>query len=577
MTLALLAAASACAPAPLPDYGARAVGKRSEAVVVAYYADRELLRTCAGTLLSTNVVVAPAHCADGSTRATVSAANAARTRTSVSRMYTYDWTSADPAMDARTRHDVALLVLRRPVEKTRLAKVQRQPAGSGIKVVQIGRGRGRAGSLLSISRPLVLGAAHGRGAPTRVAVESSRVTARGGALYRVSSDRDERVIVGLVIGHGQRSGAGVIVPLADATIQSWIRAVVKTEKGHADYTTPSAPSSVRILAEGDEGGESTPEPATEQVDDEGANDAAPAEPPSSPETEESPPASTSEDPVIDAPETAPEPSGTEPTTPQTPQQDPTEGSPAAPASDDPVVLTGGTEEEPSPGGTAPAPPTTDPSGYDDARAAGTEAPASAPADTPADDTKSTPNDTAPPYPGSIAGVGALRSPATDEQTTLHPSGNAVTVALPGDKAFADDGTLAKKYEGTANVYNSHGMPGQLLGGVPAETMQKFLADDKPLIVASCFSAAPMTGGSTIRRVASAYGDDPGVASRIYGCSGYASGDSSGLGCTGTWLDGNGRAVPPAERGRLNLNQYQCSTNTFDSAGKPVWSDCASND
>lgn len=41
-----------------------------------------------------------------------------------------------------------------------------------------------------------------------------------------------------------------------------------------------------------------------------------------------------------------------------------------------------------------------------------------------------------------------------------------------------------------------------------------------------------------------------------------------------WLDANGKAVPGAERDRLALHQYQCSSNTFDSNGKPIWSDCA---
>jgi hypothetical protein len=185
----------------------------------------------------------------------------------------------------------------------------------------------------------------------------------------------------------------------------------------------------------------------------------------------------------------------------------------------------------------------------------------------------TPNDTSPPYPGSIPGTLALRAPSFGETTTVHPGGNSVTVATPNDPAFETDPQLAARYAGVANVYNSHGMPGMLVGGVPGDVVRGFLRSDQPLIVASCFSAANMSGGSTIRRLVSAYGDDPSVASRVYGCTGWASAlGTSALGCSGVWLDANHQAVPLVERERLGLAQMSCRRNVIVN-GQPDWSDC----
>ena len=187
------------------------------------------------------------------------------------------------------------------------------------------------------------------------------------------------------------------------------------------------------------------------------------------------------------------------------------------------------------------------------------------------------NEPFPAWPGKIAGVGPLDSPIYGNETTLvHPTGNAVTVADPKDPAFADDKELAAKYAGTANIYNSHGMPGKLIGGIPEAETRKLVNDDsKPMIVASCCSAAPMAGGSTIRRLVSTYADNPtSAASRTYGCSGYASGSAAdGIGCTGSWLNANGQAVPLVERQRLGLHQEGCVVNSVDANGEELVTGC----
>ncbi len=581
--LAVLAGgAGACAAPEPPSHGEGVSARHSEAVVVDYYDGSTKLRSCAGTLLSTNVVVAPAHCADGSSKAVVTASNAAHTRTTVAKVYTYDWAPADTNAVRADRHDVALLVLRKPVLHAHVAKVQKDDC-DGCKIVQLGRSHDQKGSVLSISKRLRLNTG-GALSKARIGVGASRITPRGGAMYRVTNFND-RIIVGLVVGHGERSGAGVVVPLSDSTMQRWIHAVVKTESTTALATsgTSSGTSSLRILSEEDGTDDSAAAPAKdttpERVDDESASGSEPSVEQASP-PESTPDSTPAADPVVDSPTSDSSPKS-DPASSSDPSSAPDgTGSPTTP--DEPVVPTGETTSESNSSG-AGAPTATpaangDPGATDDAKAIDPRAtPAATDPVASTAPTSSTPNETSPGWPGTIAGVGALKAPASTEETTVHPSGNAVTVASPGDPAFKDDAKLAAQYTGTANVYNSHGMPGTLLGGVPAETMKGFLADDKPLIVASCFSAAPMSGGSTIRRVVSAYGDDPAVASRVYGCSGYASGDdANGLGCTGTWLDANGKAVPSTERDRLSLHQYQCSSNTFDKDGKPVWSDCASN-
>jgi len=120
------------------------------------------------------------------------------------------------------------------------------------------------------------------------------------------------------------------------------------------------------------------------------------------------------------------------------------------------------------------------------------------------------------------------------------------------------------------------MPGALIGGVPEDETKKLMNDgSKPLIVASCFSAAPMAGGSKIRRMVSTYADNPtAAAANTYGCSEYASGSAEdGIGCTGSWLTANGQAVPLVERQRLDLHQEGCAVNALDSAGKELVTGC----
>jgi hypothetical protein len=180
----------------------------------------------------------------------------------------------------------------------------------------------------------------------------------------------------------------------------------------------------------------------------------------------------------------------------------------------------------------------------------------------------------PAWPGMMPGTAPLRSPADGEVFTSHPGGHSVTVARPGDPAFAADPALARMYAGRANIYNAHGMPGTIYGGIPEPQVRTFLNDSTdPLIVATCFGGTAMTGGSAIRRLVSAYGNDPAVASRVYGCTGWTIANTDvGFACTGAWVDANQQAVPLVDRQRLGLIQMRCGSNTITDR-RPSWDDC----
>jgi hypothetical protein len=175
----------------------------------------------------------------------------------------------------------------------------------------------------------------------------------------------------------------------------------------------------------------------------------------------------------------------------------------------------------------------------------------------------------PPWPGKIAGVGPLLSSSCPSVPTVpQPFGNAVTVGMPNSAAFAGDDKVAAYYANAANLYNSHGIPGMLLCGIPEDQVKRLLNDSsKPLIVAACFSGALLEGGSTIRRLVSSYADDPlTTAKRVYGCTGETSTllfripqPTNEVACTGVWVDANGHAVPLLERRRLGLEQGNCTT------------------
>lgn len=185
------------------------------------------------------------------------------------------------------------------------------------------------------------------------------------------------------------------------------------------------------------------------------------------------------------------------------------------------------------------------------------------------------NDLAAPK-GQLPGVLRLTGPTSSEQNLVHPPGSSITIAKKGDEAFSDDAAIALQYGDKANIYNSHGMPGALMGGVPGAKVKELLdGSKKPLIVASCFSGAPLRGGSTIRRLVSSYSKAPLAASeRVIGCTGFASGSTQGgLGCSGVWVNANGRALTEQERAGLSLRQNACARNTVDDSGQIVTADC----
>jgi hypothetical protein len=162
----------------------------------------------------------------------------------------------------------------------------------------------------------------------------------------------------------------------------------------------------------------------------------------------------------------------------------------------------------------------------------------------------------------IPGVDPIFAPVDSQTTNAYPSGNVVAISRPGDPNFRAVGLLGNNFAGRANFYVSHGAPGVLEGGIPEAQVRTFLnGSNDPLIVLSCWAGAPLQGGSTIRRLVSAYANDPLLSPlRVYGCTGESFVDDVGqnLLCRGAWVDANQEAVPADERQRLNLRQFRCA-------------------
>jgi hypothetical protein len=512
-----------------------------EAVVVSLTGDSgKPGQTCAGTLVSSNVVVTAAHCAEASDKGVVRAPGANNAKAKIARVYTYNWVPGDSPANQALGDDVALLVLRTEIKLPRYGKLQRG-ACDACAVVSAG------------GQPTHLARAIPKDHPRTRFLKSTGVPS-GRALY--VTGKGAPVLAGISVGTGSKSRGTYIAPLNRPGLQGWIGDVVRSAAPKkAPAATGIQPRTLHILDEesGDDddnaGSSGDDDDVVSGDDDDSANNGGDDDDSANNGGDDDDDSANNggddDDDGADATPTDGE--DIEPSQENTGDDDDDNGNNGNGDDDDNGNNNGNGDDDDNGNG----------NGDDDGN--GT----------------SDPND--PQVRGSIPGVAPLGEPQSTEQTTVHPSGNSVTVAKPGDKAFSDDQAIAQNYEGVANIYNSHGAPGQLIGTVPEDQVRQFLQDDKPLIVASCFSAARLSGGSSIRRMVSEYGtaDD---ASRVYGCSGYASASSAqGFGCTGAWLDANGTAVSDDERQRLGLHQMRCNINTLDDTNRPSWDDCQATD
>src|SRR5262249_26758727 len=136
------------------------------------------------------------------------------------------------------RHDLALLILRKPIKLERYGKIQARPC-PGCSVVQIGRDHAADGvhTDLAAGEPTQIANSIPNGRRTNLYVHNG-ISDSGGAVVRSEGALAGR-IVGVTIGRGKATGGGYIARLDHPFVQLWIRAVVFSVSRHTDGTPAS--------------------------------------------------------------------------------------------------------------------------------------------------------------------------------------------------------------------------------------------------------------------------------------------------------------------------------------------------
>ncbi len=210
-------------------------GSAPDAVSVDFYAGGKVSAACAGTMLSDNVVLTSAHCADGSKGARVRIGGQTA---DVAKVMTYDWGTSH---DRSQEHDLALLVLRTPVSASHYATVSTN-ACLGCNAVAHGRtasGKQQLEATSPVGRPFSL---RTKGEPQGATVGGA-VTGPDGAL------------IGVYAGRGKTSSQGYVTRVDMAEVQIWMQGVVAAKGGKLQGTsgTPLV-GSVKVQNTGVTGG-----------------------------------------------------------------------------------------------------------------------------------------------------------------------------------------------------------------------------------------------------------------------------------------------------------------------------------
>lgn len=201
----------------------------ADAVTVDFFGASGATSHCAGTVLSANVVLTAAHCADGSRSARVRAPDANGQTAEVSEVLRYDW---GQAADHTQEHDLALLVLRAPLDTTAFATAN---AGScaGCNVLAYGR----TGATTTKSDPFTLDEIAPSGRPFALRMSGAPGGGVGGGGVKATNG----TLVGVFMGKGAASTDGYVARIDQPEVQIWLSSVVDANGGVLRTTAPHAP------------------------------------------------------------------------------------------------------------------------------------------------------------------------------------------------------------------------------------------------------------------------------------------------------------------------------------------------
>lgn len=355
----LSAGCSSPAEDPAPSSTA---SRHAEVVVASFYKAGQRTSVCSGTLIAPRVVLTAAHCAHDSDGARITAPNFRGKTSTVVQVKTFDWL-LDRANSPSDTGDLALLILRSPIQLPRFPKIQLAPcAGCSVLHVSHAYGAKAASSGLRVSSTMRASSKPPAGREAQLFFPKGSADS-GGPLFHPSTSGN--VLVGLLVGQGKQSGGGYAAQLSAPSLQDWLR---KTVLATAAKTSTSA----GYKTQDEEIPPDDQAPAEEAPAEEAAPEEAPSEPP--PEVPDDPGSDTIDPettPAADTPEqpTQENPAADEPFAPEnpspgeeTPDPQPSDDTPTAPAGED--VDPGYSSEPDSSDPTKPDPTNPDPTDPD---------------------------------------------------------------------------------------------------------------------------------------------------------------------------------------------------------------------
>ena len=224
-----------------------AAASSPSAVTVDFYSGANVSAACAGTLISANVVLTAAHCADNSVSARVRAPAAGGSSGQTSEatdVLRYDW---GRAIDHSQEHDVALVVLRTPITLPTYPTVSGGACLGCSAVVY-----GRAGALTTKSGAFEIANQSPVGRPFALQFKGTPAGAVGGGGVFAG----DGTLVGVYMGQGTSTSNGYVARFDLNDVQIWLSSVVSQNGGAMETTSPEIPlgsikaQSVKILSTG---------------------------------------------------------------------------------------------------------------------------------------------------------------------------------------------------------------------------------------------------------------------------------------------------------------------------------------